>query len=62
MVIIHFENDRAQNYSVFQPNVKYFKFLAKSSTITERKSKGLSKESIKLPTSDNKFLQSNFIR
>ena len=42
MVKIHFENDRAQNYSVFQPNVKHFKFLAKSSTITERKSKGLS--------------------
>ena len=50
----HFEEDGTQNYLVFQPLHKYFKFFANTDYISSWKSKGLSAESIKSPTtSDN---------
>ena len=43
-----------QNYLVFQPLNKYFKVIASTNYVSSWKSKGLSAESIKLPTtSDN---------
>ena len=46
----HFEEDGAQNYLVFQPINRYFKHIG------NRKSKGLSDETIKpSATSDNSF-------
>ena len=52
----HFDEDGAQNYLVFQPTVRYFKVNAITNTsyVSSWKSKGLSAESIKPPTtSDN---------
>ena len=50
----HFEKNGTQNYSVFQPMHRYFKVTANTKYISERKSKGLSYESIKIPsTSEN---------
>ena len=50
----HFEEDGTQNYLVFQPINKYFKVITNIDYISSWKSKGLSAESIKLPTtSDN---------
>ena len=52
----HFEEDGVQNYLVFQPINKYFKVNTNTNTdyILPWKSKGLSAESIKPPTtSDN---------
>ena len=50
----HFEEDGTQNYLVFQPINKYFKVITNTDYISSWKSKGLSAESIKLPTtSDN---------
>ena len=50
----HFEEDRTQNYLVFQPMYRYFKVVANAKYISEWNSKGLSDDSIKLPsTSDN---------
>ena len=50
----HFEEDGTQNYLVFQPIHKYFQLIADTKYISEWKSKGLSDEIIKLPsTSDN---------
>ena len=50
----HFEEDGTQNYLVFQPINKYFKVIANTDYISSWKSKGLSAESIKPPTtSDN---------
>ena len=50
----HFEEDGTQNYLVFQPINKYFKVITNKKYISSWKSKGLSDESIKLPTtSDN---------
>ena len=52
----HFDEDGTQNYLVFQPIHKYFKFVNINNEwyIISWKSKGLSKESIKPPvTSDN---------
>ena len=52
----HFEEDDVQNYLVFQPIVKYFKVNTITNTdyVSSWKSKGLSAESIKPPTtSDN---------
>ena len=52
----HFEEDVTQNYLVFQPIIKYFKVNTITNTdyILSWKSKGLSAESIKPPTtSDN---------
>ena len=53
----HFENDGTQNWLVFQPIHKYFKTVsANDSNILPWKSKGLSDESIKPPTTNNKIL------
>ena len=50
----HFEEDRAQNYLVFQPINRYFKVIDNKNYISSWKSKGLSDETIKPPaTSDN---------
>ena len=50
----HFEEDGTQNYLVFQPINKYFKVITNTDYISSWKSKGLSAESIKPPTtSDN---------
>ena len=49
----HFE-DGTKNYLVFQPIVRYFKLIVNNDYILSWKSKGLSAESIKPPTtSDN---------
>ena len=53
---IHFDEDRTQNYLVFQPIIRYFKVNTISNTdyVSSRKSEGLSDETIKPPaTSDN---------
>ena len=50
----HFEEDGTQNYLVFQPINKYFKVITNTDYVSSWKSKGLSFESIKPPTtSDN---------
>ena len=50
----HFEEDGTQNYLVFQPINRYLKVIADKKYISSWKSKGLSDESIKPPTtSDN---------
>ena len=50
----HFEEDGTQNYLVFQPMYRYFKMITNTDYISSWKSKGLSDESIKPPTtSDN---------
>ena len=52
----HFEEDGTQNYLVFQPIIRYFKVNTITNTdyVSSWKSKGLSAESIKPPTtSDN---------
>ena len=50
----HFEEDGTQKYLVFQPINKYFKVITNTDYFSSWKSKGLSAESIKLPTaSDN---------
>ena len=50
----HFEEDGTQNYLVFQPINRYFKVIANTDYVSSWKSKGLSAESIKPPTtSDN---------
>ena len=46
---IHFEEDGAREYSVFQPKYRYFKLIANTRFISELKSKGLSDKSIKTP-------------
>ena len=57
MIISDFEDDGTQNYLVFQPIHRYFKTVsAYDSNIVSWKSKGLSDESIKAPTTSNKFL------
>ena len=46
--------DGKQSYLIFQPVYKYFKFITGTTYISSWKSKGLSDESIKSPTtSDN---------
>ena len=51
----HFEDDGTQNWLVFQPIHRYFKTASNNpSIILSRKSKGLSDESIKTPTTSNK--------
>ena len=53
----YFEDDGTQNYLVFQTVGRYFKTLnANDSNILSWKSKGLSDESIKAPTTSNKML------
>ena len=50
----HFEENSTQNYLVFQPLNKYFKVITNTDYISSWKSKGLSAESVKPPTtSDN---------
>ena len=52
----HFEEDGVQNYLVFQPVYRYFKFIANTNFISAWISKGLSSESIKPPTTSNNSL------
>ena len=53
----HFEDDGTQNWLVFQPIQRCFKTAsANDSNILSWKSKGLSNESIKPPTTYNKIL------
>ena len=50
----HFEEDGTQNCLVFQPINRYFKVIANTDYVSSWKSKGLSAETIKQPTtSDN---------
>ena len=50
----HFGEGGTQNYLVFQPMYRYFKVITNTDYISSWKSKGLSAESIKPPTtSDN---------
>ena len=52
----HFE-DGTQNWLVFQPLHRYFKTASDNpSFVLSRKSKGLSDENIKAPTTPNKIL------
>ena len=52
----HFEEDGTQNYLVFQPIHRYFTLITNTNHISSWKSKGLSDESIKPPTtSDNRL-------
>ena len=51
---IHFEENGTQNYLVFQTMHRYFTLITNTNHISSSKSKGLSDESIKPPTtSDN---------
>ena len=53
----HFEEDGTQNYLVFQPINKYFKVITNTDYVSSWKSKVLSAESIKPPTtSDNSLI------
>ena len=52
----HFEEDGTQNYLVFQPMYRYFKMITNTDYISSWKSKGLSSESIKLPTTSDSSL------
>ena len=55
----HFEDNGTQNYLVFQPINKYFKINANTDYVSSWKSKGLSAQSIKPPTtSDNSLTPS----
>ena len=55
----HFEEDGTQNYLVFQPIYRYFTMITNTDYISSWKSKGLSAESIKPPTtSDNSLTPS----
>ena len=49
----HFEEDGTQNYLVFQPLNKYFKVIANTDYVSSWKSKGLSAETIKPPTTSD---------
>ena len=50
----HFEEDGTQNCLVFQSINKYFKLITNTDYVSSWRSKGLSSESIKRPTtSDN---------
>ena len=46
----HFGEDDTQNYLVFQPMHRYFKMITNTDYISSWKSKGLSAENIKPPT------------
>ena len=52
----HFEEDGTQNYLVFQQINKYFKVITNTDYVSSWKSKGLSAESIKPPTTSNNSL------
>ena len=51
----HFEEDGTQNYLVFQPINRYFKVntITDADYVSSWKSRGLSAESIKPPTTSN---------
>ena len=49
----HFEEDGTQDYLVFQPLNKYFKIITNTKYISSWKSKGLSDETIKPPTTSD---------
>ena len=54
---IYFDaEDGSQVYLVFQPVYRYFKVITNTKYIAESKSKGLSDESIKPPTTSNNIL------
>ena len=52
----HFEEDAVQNYLVFQPLNKYFKVITNTDYVLSWKSKGLSAETIKPPTTSGNSL------
>ena len=52
----HFEEDGTQNYLVFQPINRYFKLIDNTDHASSWKSKGLSAESIKPPTTSDSSL------
>ena len=54
----HFEEDGTQNYLIFHPMYKYFKTINSIDNISEWKSKELSNEIIKTPTTSDNFLNS----
>ena len=54
----HFDEDGTQNYLVFQPINKYFKVITNTDYISSWRSKGLSSESIKPPTTSGNSLTS----
>ena len=49
----HFEQDGAQNNLVFQPMLKYFKREKNTDYILSWKTKGISDEVFRVPTTDN---------
>ena len=52
----HFEEDGTQNYLVFQRLNKYFKVIVNTDYVSSWKSKGLSSETIKPPTTSDNIL------
>ena len=52
----HFEEDGTQNYSIFQPMDRYFKMITNTDYILSWKSKGLSDENFKPPTTSDHSL------
>ena len=52
----YFEDDSTENYLVFQPMYKSFKKVGNTGHISEWKSKGLSDEIIKAPSTPNNIL------
>ena len=52
----YFEEDRTQNYLVFQPVFRYFKIIANTKFISSWKSKGLSDETIQPYATSNNSL------
>ena len=54
----NFEEDGTQNYLVFQPMFRYFKVITNIDDISSWKSKGVSAESIKPPTTSDNSLTS----
>ena len=51
-----FEEDGTQNYLIFQPLNKYFKVITNTDYISSSKSKGLSAETVKPPTTSDSSL------
>ena len=49
----YFDDDGIQHYLVFQPMFKYFKTISSINSTSEWNSKGLSNESIKMPSTSN---------
>ena len=53
MARVYFEEDGAKNCLVFQPLFRYFKLNVSTSRVSSWKSKGLSAETIELPSTSN---------